>query len=274
MRFSDDVCVVTGAGSGIGRAVARRFAAEGARVACVDIDADAAAAAAEEIAGAEKIATAGGSARAYACDVGDNDAVEDALGRIEADFGEPLSVLHANAGIEGPIIPFWEVSPEDWDRVFAVNVRGPFLCAKHAVPSMRRKGRGSIVLTGSNSSFIAFPGWAAYTASKGAVLMLAKSLAIDLAPENIRVNVVCPGPTDTAMFRRGHPSGSSGGSEGGGEPELSVDGRLGTADEIANVVLFAASADSSAMTASALVADYGNTARGGPTWPSEHYWTV
>jgi NAD(P)-dependent dehydrogenase (short-subunit alcohol dehydrogenase family) len=237
-------------------------------VACVDLDADSAAAAAQEI------ATAGGAARDYACDVGDNDAVEDALGRVEADFGEPLSVLHANAGIEGPIIPFWDVEAEDWDRVFAVNVRGPFLCAKHAVPSMRRKGRGSIVLTGSNSSFIAFPGWAAYTASKGAVLMLAKSLAIDLAPENIRVNVVCPGPTDTAMFRRGHPDVSSAPPHSLAGPAPEVDGRLGTADEIANVVLFAASADSSAMTASALVADYGNTARGGPTWPSEHYWTV
>jgi NAD(P)-dependent dehydrogenase (short-subunit alcohol dehydrogenase family) len=237
-------------------------------VACVDLDPDAAGAAAQEIAGA------GGSARAYACDVSDNDAVEDALRRVEADFGEPLSILHANAGIEGPITPFWEVSPEDWDRVFAVNVRGPFLCAKHAVPSMRRKGRGSIVLSGSNSSFIAFPGWAAYTASKGAVLMLAKSLAVDLAPQNIRVNVVCPGPTDTAMFRRGHPDVSSAPSEGEDADAVNVDGRLGTPDEIANVVLFAASADSSAMTASALVADYGNTARGGPTWPSEHYWTV
>jgi NAD(P)-dependent dehydrogenase (short-subunit alcohol dehydrogenase family) len=268
MRFSDDVCLVTGAGSGIGRTVARRFADEGARVACVDIDAEAAQATADEI------ATGGGSARAYACDVGVAAAVEDAVDRIEADFAEPVSILHANAGIEGPIVPFWELSPEDWDRVFAVNVRGPFLCAKHAVPSMRRKGRGSIVITGSNSSFIAFPGWAAYTASKGAVLMLAKSLAIDLAPENIRVNAVCPGPTDTAMFRRGHPTVSGQAPERDGEVALNVDGRLGTPDEIANVVLFAASAESSAITASALVADYGNTARGGPTWPSEHYWTV
>jgi NAD(P)-dependent dehydrogenase (short-subunit alcohol dehydrogenase family) len=268
MRFSDDICFVTGAGSGIGHAVARRFAAEGASVACVDIDAQAAAAT------AENIAAAGGSARAYACDVSDNDAVEDAVRLMEADFGAPLSILHANAGIEGPIVPFWEVSPEDWDRVFAVNVRGPFLCAKHSVPSMRRKGRGSIVLTGSNSSFIAFPGWAAYTASKGAVLMLAKSLAIDLAPENIRVNAVCPGPTDTAMFRRGHPPGDGDGAEAGDRQALNADERLGTPDEIANVVLFAASAESSAMTASALVADYGNTARGGPTWPSQHYWTV
>jgi NAD(P)-dependent dehydrogenase (short-subunit alcohol dehydrogenase family) len=263
MRFSDDLCVVTGAGSGIGRTVAVRFAAERARVACLDIDVEAASATAAEI------AATGGAARAYACDVGDGGAVEETFARIEADFGEPISVLHANAGIEGRIAPFWEVSAEEWDRVFAVNVRGPFLCAKHAQPSMLRKGRGSIVITGSNSSFIAFPGWAAYTASKGAVLMLAKSLAIDLAPHNIRVNAVCPGPTDTAMFRRGHPSVDAAADEA-----PNVDGRLGTADEIANVVLFAASSDASAVTASALVADYGNTARGGPTWPSEHYWTV
>jgi NAD(P)-dependent dehydrogenase (short-subunit alcohol dehydrogenase family) len=268
MRFSDDVCVVTGAGSGIGLTVARRFAAEGGKVACVDIDAEAAAATAAQI------AATGGAARAYSCDVSESDDVQEAFGRIEAEFGEPLSILHANAGIEGPIAPFWEVSPEDWDRVFAVNVRGPFLCAKHAVPSMRRKGRGSIVITGSNSSFIAFPGWAAYTASKGAVLMLAKSLAIDLAPDNIRVNAVCPGPTDTAMFRRGHRAVDADATGNAARQPPKVDGRLGMPDEIANVVLFVASTEASAITASALVADYGNTARGGPTWPSVHYWTV
>jgi NAD(P)-dependent dehydrogenase (short-subunit alcohol dehydrogenase family) len=268
MRFSDDLCAVTGAGAGIGHTVAIRFAAEGARVACIDIDADAAAATAAEI------DAVGGSARAYGCDVGDDDDLKDTFRRIDADFDEPLSILHANAGIEGPIAPFWEVSTDDWDRVFAVNVRGPFLCAKYALPSMRRKGRGSIVITGSNSSFIAFPGWAAYTAAKGAVLMLAKSLAIDLAPENVRVNAVCPGPTDTPMFRRGHPSADADPAQDPDESAPEVDGRLGTPDEIAAVVLFAASAEASAMTGSALVADYGNTARGGPTWPSRHYWTV
>lgn len=260
MRFADDVCVVTGAGAGIGHTVAHRFAAEGASVACVDIDGDAAAHT------AARIEADGGNARGYACDVSQSDEVQQAWERVENDFGEPISILFANAGVEGPIVPFWKVSAEDWDKVFGVNVRGPFLCAKHAVASMRRKGRGAIVVTGSNSSFIAFPGWAVYTASKGAVLMLVKSLAVDLAPENIRVNAVCPGPTDTPMFRRGHASLASNGPQ--------PDGRLGTTDEIANVVLFAASADASLMTGSALVADFGNTARGGPTWPSQHYWTV
>jgi NAD(P)-dependent dehydrogenase (short-subunit alcohol dehydrogenase family) len=268
MRFADDVCVVTGAGSGIGRAVACRFAAEAARVACVDIDGDAA------LATAAEIAAAGGTARAYRCDVSVSEEVERSFVSIEEDFAEAISILHANAGVEGPIVPFYEIAPEDWDRVFAVNVRGPFLCAKHSVPSMRRKGRGSIVLTGSNSSFIAFPGWAVYTASKGAVLMLAKSLAIDLAPENIRVNVVCPGPTDTPMFKRGQEVLAADGGGRPGESPPAVDGRLSTPEEIANVVLFAASAQASSMTASALVADFGNTARGGPTWPSQHYWNV
>jgi NAD(P)-dependent dehydrogenase (short-subunit alcohol dehydrogenase family) len=261
MRFADDVCVVTGAGAGIGRTVAHRFAAEGASVACIDIAGDAAARTASQI------EADGGQARGYGCDVSRDDEVQQSWQRVEHDFGQPISILFANAGVEGPIVPFWEVSVEDWDQVFAVNVRGPFLCAKHAVASMRRKGRGAIVVTGSNSSFIAFPGWAVYTATKGAVLMLVKSLAVDLAPENIRVNAVCPGPTDTPMFRRGHPSLAS---DGPPQP----DGRLGSTDEIANVVLFAASADASLMTGSALVADFGNTARGGPTWPSQHYWTV
>src|SRR5437868_4039016 len=113
MRFTEDLCVITGAASGIGRTVAQRFAAEGARVACMDIDA----AAAEDT--AAKVAAAGGSARAYACDVSDDDGVRQAFARIEAEFGEPISILHANAGIEGPIVPFWEVSAEEWDRVFA-----------------------------------------------------------------------------------------------------------------------------------------------------------
>jgi NAD(P)-dependent dehydrogenase (short-subunit alcohol dehydrogenase family) len=97
------------------------------------------------------------------------------------------------------------------------------------------------VITGSNSSFIAFPGWAAYTASKGAVLMLGKSLAIDLAPENIRVNVVCPGPTDTSMLRRGRRSLGAAARGWPAEPPAEGDGHVGTPDEVANVVLFAAS---------------------------------
>jgi NAD(P)-dependent dehydrogenase (short-subunit alcohol dehydrogenase family) len=234
------------------------------------MDIDRAAAAAT----AAGIVADGGNARAYGCDVAEAPQVESAVSAIEADFDEPISILFANAGIEGPIVPFADISVEDWDRVFAVNVKGPFLCAKFALASMRRKGRGAIVITGSNSSFIAFPGWAAYTASKGAVLMLVKSLAIDLAPENIRVNAVCPGSTDTAMFRRGELSVRAKGTDVAGDGLPEIDGHLGTADEIANVVLFAASAEASMMTASALVADFGNTARGGPTWPSEHYWTV
>jgi NAD(P)-dependent dehydrogenase (short-subunit alcohol dehydrogenase family) len=260
MRFADDVCVVTGAGAGIGHTTASRFAAEGARVACVDIDGEAAAAT------AERIGSNGGEARAYTCDVSDDAGVAETFERVEAEFAEPISILFANAGVEGPIVPFGEISVEDWDRVFAINVRGPFLCSKHALPSMRRKGRGAIVITGSNSSFIAFPGWAAYTATKGAVLMLVKSLAVDLEPEGIRVNAICPGPTDTPMYRRGHSSMSEAAFEAGAGGEAP--------DGLANVVLFAASQDASMMTGSALVADFGNTARGGPTWPSRHYWTV
>jgi NAD(P)-dependent dehydrogenase (short-subunit alcohol dehydrogenase family) len=196
MRFADTVGVVTGAGAGIGQTLARRLAGEGGRVACLDVDASAAAAT------AAAITADGGDAHAYACDVSDESQVEEALRSAERDFGAPIGVLFANAGVEGPIARIDDITVDEWDRTFAVNVRGPFLCAKHAAPSMRRNGGGAMVLTGSNSSFIAFPGWLVYTATKGALLMLAKNLAVDLAPDNIRVNAVCPGPTDTPMLRR------------------------------------------------------------------------
>src|SRR5947208_1335773 len=104
MRFADDVCVVTGAGAGIGRTVAQRFAAEGGRVACVDIDSDAAAHTAAHI------EADGGKARAYGCDVSRSDEVQQSWQSVETDFGEPISIVFANAGVEGPIVPFWEVA--------------------------------------------------------------------------------------------------------------------------------------------------------------------
>jgi NAD(P)-dependent dehydrogenase (short-subunit alcohol dehydrogenase family) len=263
-RFTDRVVVITGGGSGIGRQSAVRFAAEGAWVACLDIDESAAQASADEITEAK------GTARAYRCDVTSDANVHSIFEQVEDDFGRPISALFTSAGIEGPLGSATEIDVDEWDRVIAVNLKGPFLCARHAIPSMKRNGSGSIVLAGSNSCFIAFPKWLAYTATKGGVLMLMKNLAIDHAPDNIRVNAVCPGPTDTALLRRGFDEAL----RDQAAEILRQRGRLAEPDEIASVVLFLASDDASMMTGAAVPVDYGNTARGGPTWPSPHYWNV
>jgi NAD(P)-dependent dehydrogenase (short-subunit alcohol dehydrogenase family) len=263
-RFENRAVVVTGAGSGIGRQTACRFAAERGQVACLDLD-EAAAADTATI-----IADAGGTARGYRVDVTSDGDVAEVFQRVEQDFARPLAALFTSAGIEGPLGFATDIAVDQWDKVIAVNLKGSFLCARHAIPSMKRNEGGSIVLAGSNSCFIAFPKWLAYTASKGGVLMLMKNLAIDHAPDNIRVNAVCPGPTDTALLRRGFDEAL----RGQAAEILRQRGRLAEPDEIASVVLFLASDEAAMMTGAAVPVDYGNTARGGPTWPSPHYWNV
>lgn len=246
-RFDGRVAVVTGGGHGIGRASALRLAAEGAAVAVLDVDGDGAQETAER---------AGGGSTAFSCDVSDANAVREAIDATVARFGG-VDVLHSNAGV---LLPGGaaEATPEDWDRTFAVNVRGMFLLARAVVPVMRERGGGAIINTASTAGIAAEPDLAAYCASKGAVIQLTRQLAVDYSRDGIRVNCVCPGWIDTGF---NDPM-----LVGVGEEELAelIDrmvplGRQGTPEEVAAVVAFLASEDASLVTGHALVADGGLT---------------
>ena len=240
---SQRVAIVTGAASGIGRAAVRRLALEGVRIAALDLDQPGAAAALEE-------ASADGIA--LRCDVTDEAAVEAAVAATVEQLGG-LDVLLACAGHPGPVTPLADVSESDWDIVFDVNVKGVWLCCKHAIRAMRPRG-GAIAVMASDSSFVAAPGIGAYCASKGAVLMLVRSLATDHGPEGIRTNCVAPSIVDTPMPRL---------TLGAGNRPLSDFGvpDWHTADEIAGHLHYLCSDAARGLNGSSLIADFGGMAR-------------
>jgi NAD(P)-dependent dehydrogenase (short-subunit alcohol dehydrogenase family) len=242
------VAVVTGAGGGIGAATARLLAREGAEVVLLDVVLDPAEAVAQEI------KDAGGAARALACDHTDETSVRAALEHVGG-----LDILVNNAGV-GHDAPLLETSVEDWDRVVAANLRGPFLLVKHAAPRMG--GSGAIVNIASVAALMAVTGTGPYAAAKGGVVALTRVAAAELAP-GIRVNCICPGTVLTSMpehmLRR----------RGDGDLDAGVaftarkylTGRLGEPEEIASTVLFLAGPGSSFLTGSVIVADGGVTAQ-------------
>jgi NAD(P)-dependent dehydrogenase (short-subunit alcohol dehydrogenase family) len=246
MRFVGKTAIVTGAGSGLGREVARRLAGEGAaRLLLLDRDA----------AGlADSVAACGGVAEGRVLDVADG-AAWDALA-----VGTP-DILVCAAGILGPAVPVAECSPEDWERVFAINVRGTYLAARRVVPAMRRPG--AIVNFASTAGLAGSAVLGAYSASKGAVVMLTKSLALSLATQGVRVNCVCPGSIETPMLEQTFASAGDGAAQAARAEAYRLRHpmhRFGQAGEVAEAVLFLASDAAGFVTGVALPVDGGRLA--------------
>jgi len=245
------VAIITGGASGIGRATALLFAREGAAVAIIDL-ADTGGTVAREI------VSAGGRAFFEKADVTRDTDCRRVVERTEREFGT-IHVLFNNAGIirRASVI---ELSEEDWDRVIAVNVKSMFLMAKRVIPVMLRAGGGSIINMASGWGLTGGPRAAAYCASKGAVVLLTKAMAVDHGRQNIRVNCLCPGDTDTAMLRSeaqqlGAPENSFL-AEAARRPM----GRVGRPEEIARAALYLAGEASSFVTGTAMVVDGGGLA--------------
>lgn len=246
MRFAGKSAVVTGAASGLGREVARRMAAEGAtRLLLLDRDA----------AGlAEIAADCGGVAETRVLDVAD------AAAWAALEPGMP-DVLICAAGILGPAVPLHECAPEDWERVFAVNVRGTYLAARRLVPLMRRPG--AIVTFASTAGIAGSAVLGAYSASKGAVVMLTKSLALSLATQGIRVNTVCPGSIETPMLAATFAAAGDAEAQAARAEAYRLRHpmhRFGQPEEVAEAALFLASDAAGFITGVALPVDGGRLA--------------
>jgi NAD(P)-dependent dehydrogenase (short-subunit alcohol dehydrogenase family) len=224
-RFAGKVAFITGAASGIGRATAIAFAAEGARVAILDRAEDALSET------ADAVRKAGAEALVIACDVSKPDQVEAAVARVVETFGQ-LDIAFNNAGVENKAAPVHEIELAEWDRILDINLRGTFVCMKHEIAQMLRQGGGVVINTSSGAGIRGVAGGASYASSKHALIGLTKSAALDYAKANIRVNAVLPGNIETPMMDRFT----------GGDIQKAIDlepvGRLGKPEEIAEAVLW------------------------------------
>jgi NAD(P)-dependent dehydrogenase (short-subunit alcohol dehydrogenase family) len=247
-RLAGKVAVITGGGSGIGRAAAVLFASEGAKVAVLDLDPGAA---------KETAAAIGGLA--IAADVASADQVAAAFEQVAAELGT-VSVLYNNAGVNssGSVA---DATEDDWDRCMAVNAKGTFLCSRAAARTMLDAGGGAIVNQASVAGLVGIANFASYCAAKAAVIGLTRSMSTDLAPHGIRVNAICPGTVYTSLMEpmlRARGDGDLAAGLAKTVVKYPI-GRLGTVDDIAAVALFLASDEAAFMTGSIVAADGGMT---------------
>lgn len=251
MRLQDKVAIITGAASGIGRASALLFAAEGARVIVVDLNSEGASHTVSDIEGA------GGTSVFHCCDVSDPTQVQETA-NFALDKFDRIDILFNNAGIElsKDIV---DTVPQEWDRIMAVNLRSVFLMMRAIIPQMKKQRAGSIINTASGVGIRPRPTLAAYCASKAGVVALSKAAATELGFDGIRVNALCPGMIDTEMNRRVIESNP--------DPKSALErmmmnyplGRMGTVEEVAYAALFLASPESSYVTGTAFAVDGGRT---------------
>jgi NAD(P)-dependent dehydrogenase (short-subunit alcohol dehydrogenase family) len=253
MKLQDRAAVITGAGSGIGRAMALQFAREGARVLAADVNA----AAAEET--AALVREAGGEALPLQVNVTEPAEVQAMLERARDAFGG-VQILCNNAGI-GSTTDVVDCEPDEWDRVMAVNVKGVFLGCKYAIPIMLAGGGGSIVNTASVAGMVGIVKRAVYCASKGAVIALTKQVAVEYVEQGIRCNCVCPGTVDSPWVGRLLSQTEDPQSARAALVARQPIGRLGTPEEVAAAALYLCSDDASFITGSSLVLDGGWTAK-------------
>ncbi len=253
-NLSAKTVIVTGGGGGIGGATSRRFAAAGAKVAVFDMNLEAA----QKV--ADAILAAGGTAAAFKCDITNRAEVDGAVAATEAQFG-PIDVLVNNAGWD-VFKPFVKTVPAEWERLIAINLTGALHMLHAVLPGMSERKYGRIVNIASDAARGGSAGEAVYSACKGGLVALSKTLAREHARHNITVNVVCPGPTDTALL--------AGVAEGARDPAKLIEafrsaiplGRLGQPDDLASAIAFFGSDDASFITGQVISVSGGLTMHG------------
>ncbi|MED4782372.1 glucose 1-dehydrogenase [Brevibacillus choshinensis] len=249
-RLEGKVAIITGGGTGIGKKTALRFAKEGAEVVVTDINLDSANQTVAEI------KEAGGSALAIAHDVSKEEQWQQVVAQAVEQY-EKVDILFNNAGIY-IIKPLAELTLEEWNRLMSINVTGVFLGMKHVMPVMSKQQAGSVINASSIAGLIGAPGHVLYGASKGAVRIMTKDAAIEYAAKGVRVNSIHPGYIDTGMVTYASEATKHSKAElAQGVPT----GRLGTVDDVSNMVLFLASDESAHVTGAEFVIDGGGTAR-------------